>query len=357
MELKKLSRLKLPMGVLDFDLMPDGASLYAATMDGVYRVVVDTEAHEKIAEHESWVSGVALVDSAERLVSAGYDGKLQFRRTTHREPERVVDAHNFWSWKMAVPPDRTLVASVSGQYLAGDEKYAPRSTAAATVKVFDARNGATIHAWEMLPPVQAVAFSPTGENLAAANLMGDIAVWRMSDGERVATWRTEDFTSWGIIKSHCYVGGIHTLMFAADGRSLYAAGMGPMRDPMAGNGRQLWQKFAWQESPVRKMAETKQDQAGEGLMETLALHPSGGWFVMAGRLRGGEWNAGLFASDSGERIGQLKTGVRITSARFTSDGQELLLGGMANQPGPDGEGNWGSFGVIDRFEVPAEPPA
>jgi hypothetical protein len=105
------------------------------------------------------------------------------------------------------------------------------------------------------------------------------------------------------------------------------------------------------------MAETKQDQAGEGLMETLALHPSGGWFVMAGRLRGGEWNAGLFASDSGERIGQLKTGVRITSARFTSDGQELLLGGMANQPGPDGEGNWGSFGVIDRFEVPAEPPA
>ena len=47
--------------------------------------------------------------------------------------------------------------------------------------------------------------------------------------------------------------------------------MGDMRDPMAGNGKQLWQRFAWQTSPVEKTQESVADQTGEGLMETHSL--------------------------------------------------------------------------------------
>lgn len=349
-ELKNAGRWKLPTGVLDFDVAHGGRSLYAASMDGIYRVNLDDGQSERIGKHDSWASGVALVDENRRLVSAGYDGRLQFRDLQVSEPERIESAHGFWSWQLAVSPDRRRVASVSGQYLAGGLKYEPGPSDEPTVKVFDAVSGELQHAFDFLPSVQAVAFDPSGHYVAAGNLMGDIGVWDLEKGEQAAQWRTPDFTSWGIIKSHCYIGGIHALQFAADGESIYAAGMGEMRDPMAGNGRQLWQQFAWRETPPKKLSETVKDQAGEGLMETLAMHPSGDWFVMAGRLRGGDWNVGLFSSESGTRVGFLNTGIRVTSAKFSGDGSWLYLGGMKNQAGPK-EGQWPEFGMIDRYET------
>ncbi len=349
-ELKDAGRLKLPTGVMDLDVEAAGQAAYAASLDGIYRVPLEKGEATRVGTHAQWASGIALVDEDRRLVSAGYDGKLQFRDLGKEEPDQITDAHSFWSWKLAVSPDRRRVASVSGQYLAGGLKYEPRPAEEPTVKVFDAVDGTQTHAFDFLPSVQAVAFHPGGDYLAAANLMGDIGVWDLQSGESVAHWRTPDFTSWGIIKSHCYIGGIHALVFAADGESLYAAGMGPMRDPMAGNGRQLWQRFAWREDPPQKLSETNKDQAGEGLMEALAMHPAGEWFVMAGRLRGGDWNVGLFSVESGERIGFLKTGIRVTSARFSPDGGRLYLGGMSNQPGPK-DGRWPEFGIIDRYEI------
>ena len=349
-ELKDAGRIKLPTGVMDIDLARNGKWLCAASLDGIYRVNLEDGASERIGEHASWVSGVALVDGDRRLVSAGYDGCLQFRDLSQPQPDRTQSAHAFWSWQLAVSPDRRRVASVSGQYLAGGLEYEPRAADEPTVKVYDALNGELQHAFDFLPSVQAVAFDPSGQFVAAGNLMGDIGAWDLQSGEQAAQWRTPDFTSWGIIKSHCYIGGIHALRFAADGQSIYAAGMGPMRDPMAGNGRQLWQQFAWRETPPKKIGETAKDQAGEGLMETLALHPSGDWFVMAGRLRGGEWNVGLFSSEDGSRVGLLKTGVRVTSARFAADGSRLYLGGMHNQPGPK-DGEWPEFGILDRYDI------
>ena len=349
-ELKDAGRMTLPAGVMDLDVARDGRWLYAACHDGIYRVGLAEGESERIGQHTSWVSGIALVDEDRRLVTAGYDGQLLFRDLAHTEPVHTKSAHSFWSWRMAASPDRRRVASVSGQYLAGGLKYEPQPADEPTVKVFDAVTGERQQAFDLLPSVQAVAFDPSGQFVAAGNLMGDVAVWELQSGEQLAHWRTPDFTSWGIIKSHCYIGGIYALQFAPDGQSLYAAGMGEMRDPMAGNGRQLWQRFAWRETPPKKLAETVQDEAGEGLMETLAMHPSGEWFVMAGRLRGGDWNVGLFSVASGARVGFLKTGVRVTSARFSHDGGRLYLGGMDNQPDPK-KGQWPEFGVIDRYDV------
>jgi hypothetical protein len=108
--------------------------------------------------------------------------------------------------------------------------------------------------------------------------------------------------------------------------------MGPMRDPMAGNGRQLWQKFAWREKPAKMVGETRGGDGGEGLMETLAVHPGGKFFVMAGRLRGGQWNAGFFDLEKGDLVHSLRTNFRVTKATFYDDGRKLVLAGLASQP-------------------------
>lgn len=336
----------------------------------------------RIGRHASYVSGIALGSGDATLLSTAYDGSLHIRDLARPAPEssnddandeadKAADAsaagesaegaseveprfaervHPFWSWGLAISPDKRWIASVTGQYLAGSEDYTPLASEEPTVKIFDANTGKLVHGLDMLPSVQCVAFDPSSRYVAAGNLMGDLAVWDAASGQRLAQWRTNAFTSWGIIKSHCYIGGVFAVSFSPDGESLYAAGMGEMRDPMAGNGKQLWQRFAWRKEPVEKIQETVADQAGEGLMETLAWHPDGELFVMGGRLRGGNWNLGIFARESGQLVGQAKTGMRITTARFSSDGQTLLLAGLQGQPGPK-ENRFPDFGYLERYRV------
>jgi hypothetical protein len=156
-------------------------------------------------------------------------------------------------------------------------------------------------------------------------------VWDLEAGELAAEWNTDAFTSWGVIKSHCYIGGIFAIAFTPDGEHVLLAGMGPMRDPMAGNGRQLWQRFAWRERPAKLVDETHKGDGGEGLMETLAIHPGGQFFVMAGRLRGGQWNTGFFSLADGDLLHSLRTDFRVTKAAFYDDGRKLALAGLSTQ--------------------------
>ncbi len=388
-QLEKIDRYSFPSGIMDFVVRSDGERLYAGCMDGLYRLPLPIESPSKdkpkikptrIGTHGSYVSSIALIESTNSLLSAAYDGTFQIRkldgdlkRDTEPDPSGVngdavvggesgVESgkeiapqvserlHSFWSWDMALSPDQRLAASVSGQYLAGADDYSPLASREPTIKVIEASTGKTLHAMEMLPSVQCVAFDSSSRYVAAGNLMGDLCVWEAESGKELARWRTKSFTSWGIIKSHCYIGGVFDVSFSPDSQFLYATGMGDMRDPMAGNGKQLWQKFDWRQSPVAMTQETVASQAGEGLMETLAWHPSGSHFVMAGRLRGGKWNLGIFDAVSGELIGEAKTGMRITKARFSPDGEILYLGGMQGQPGPK-ENRFPDFGYLERYRV------
>jgi len=125
-----------------------------------------------------------------------------------------------------------------------------------------------------------------------------------------------------------------------------------MKDPMAGNGKQLWQRFEWRKAPVEMKQETVGSQSGEGLMEALAWHPNENQFVLGGRLRGGKWNLGVFDASSGQLIGEAKTGMRITTARYSPDGTILYLGGMQRQPGPK-ENRFPDFEYLERYRVNA----
>ncbi|MEO2016444.1 MAG: hypothetical protein ABGZ53_18965 [Fuerstiella sp.] len=349
--LNQTARFKLPTGIMGASVSDDGTSLVAACMDGVYLVDPGNESSEKIGQHGSYVSSAAFLPEQNAVVSAGYDGVVQWIDLTTKEQTRTVRLHDFWSWDMSVSPDRTLIASVTGQYLAGGYKYEPLPEREPSVRIISANTGEIQHSLPHVPSVQAVAFSPDGQFVAAGNLMGEVRVWNAHSAELVASFTTPDFTSWGIIKSHCYLGGIFALKFTPDGKELLLSGMGPMRDPMAGNGRQLWQKWAWTEPEPRKLDETHKGESGEGLMETLAVHPDGQRFVMGGRLRGGDWNAAMFDLASGDRIATLKTGFRVTEAIFTLDGQQLILVGAQGQPKEMVDGVFPDFGQIEVYDV------
>ena len=346
---EKLKEIPLPSAVLALDATPDGKTLFAACQDGgTFVVDVESGTSELLGRHESYASGVALLPDKKTLISGGYDGVLQWHDLGEKKTVRKVKAHDFWSWDLDVSADGSLVASVTGRYEVGGYKYEPAPERELSVKVFDAKTGQLRWQFQHVPSVQAVAFSPNGQHLAAGNLMGEIRIWDMTSGKQLSQWTTPDLTSWGIIKSHHYLGGVFAMTFNPVGDELYICGMGPMRDPMAGNGVQRWQRFTWRDG--KKLDETHEGESGQGLMETLAFHPSKKFFVMGGRLVGGQWNLAFFDSDTGKNLHAIDAKHRITESVFTSDGIRLILAKAKGQEKKK-EGKWPEYGLIEIYSV------
>ena len=349
LSVKSVQEIKLPTGVLALDVSSDARNAFASCMDGgVYAVDLGSGKNGKLGEHGSYASGAALVANSSLLISAGYDGVLQWHDTQERKTVRKVSAHNFWSWQAAVSADGQFIASVTGQYLCGGYKYEPLPEREPSVRVYEAGSGKLMHSFTHVPPVQAVAFSRDGKLLAAGNLMGEVRVWDLTNGRQVTSFTTPSFTGWGIIKGHYYTGGIYALHFAANDEELYLAGMGSTTDPAAGNGKQLWQRFQWREG--RKLSETADGDSGRGLMETLAFHPSGNYFAMGGRLENGKWSLAFFDTKTGALLHALDTKSRVTKAVFSADGLKLFTGEALGQGKPK-DGKIPDFGRITIYNV------
>lgn len=334
MTLAEHKEIKLPTTVHDVALAPDGETVWAAGLDGMIRGVhLDSEESVLLGEHHRYASGVHALPDGETVLSAGYDGKLLWHDVVKGLCFRQVQAHGFWSWQSALSPDGKRIASVTGQYLCGDYKYEPAPEKEPTVKVFDTKTGDLSAAFSLRPPVQAVAFSRDGRHLAASNLMGETRVWDLDRGKLVSAWATGDFTGWGIIKGHYYTGGVFRVAFGPGDDLLYLVGMGSTRDPAAGNGKQLWQAYHWREGNPAKVAEASGDETGQGLMEAFAFHPTDDWFLMAGRLESGQWNAAAFDRESGALRASHDFKGRICQALFLPGGDRCLLAGGVSQGG------------------------
>ena len=353
MKLTLLHDTALATGVFGLALAPDGSRSYAACADG--RIVgVDPASGEQApmaGRHASYASGCVLLPETRTLVSSGYDGALLWHDVGSGALLRRVSAHRFWSWDLAVSPDGSRVASCTGQYLAGGWKYEPAASTEPAVRVFDAASGTVVAEFDHQPPVLSCTFSHDGRYLAAANMLGEVRVWSLGQGggtEPVGRFTSPDFTSWGTTKSHHYCGGIYSLAFTPADEGLLVCGMGPMGDPMAGNGKMTWQRWDWRKG--EKIDQIHDGQHGSGLMETLAWAPDGSHFVMAGRQAQGTWNAALFSAADGALVASLDTKQRVTQARFTADGGRLVLAGALSQPGPKG-GQWPQWGRVQVYAV------
>ncbi|MGZ8938935.1 MAG: WD40 repeat domain-containing protein [Limisphaerales bacterium] len=340
---------KLETGIFGLAAEPKADRVFAACADGAVYEVDIASGREKAFEgrHKSYASGCVLLPDGNTVISGGYDGELIWHDLGTRKTLRRVRAHEFWSWQLALSPDGSRVASVTGQYLPGGWKYEPAEASEPCVKVFDTETGELVAAKKHLPPVLSCAFSRDGKQIAAGNMLGDVRVWNVEGGEEpAAKWNSPSFTSWGSIKTHHYCGGIYGLAFAPKGEALVCCGMGPITDPMAGNGKMTWQRWDWRKG--EKIDEIKEGEHGSGLMETLAWHPSGEHFVMAGKQAQGTWNAAVFEEESGKLAHSIDTKKRITQARFTADGDWLILAGANGQPQPK-NGTWPHWGRLQVY--------
>lgn len=345
---------KLPAGALGLAITGDGQRAFATCADGVlYEVdLASGKAEAFETKHESFASGCVLLPGERTVISAGYDGFLFWHDVESRRRFRRVQAHQFWNWQVALSPDGSQLVTTTGQYLPGGWKYEPAAEREPSVKVFDTQSGDLLASFSHAPPVLSCAFSPDGRFLAAANMMGEVRIWDRPSGhaEPVAQWTSPDFTSWGSIKTHHYCGGIYGLAFSADSLSLLCCGMGPMTDPMAGNGKMTWQRWDWRKGV--RIDQIKDGQHGSGLMESICWHPSGAHFVMAGRQAQGTWNLATFAAADGNLAHSVDTKMRITHARFTTEGRSLITSGAVGQE-PRKQGVWPPWGRLQVYAVEA----
>jgi WD40 repeat protein len=354
MKLSLVHDYSLPAGALGLAIQPDGRRAFAGCADGsLLAVPIDTGKPESFEQtHGSFVSGCALLPDGKTVITAGYDGKLIWHDVETRRGLREVKAHQFWSWKLAMSPDGQHIATVTGQYWPGGWKYEPAAESEPSVKVFATATGKLVHSFPHTPPVLSCAFTPDGQHLAAGNILGEVRVWRIGapSTQPVVQWTSPDFTSWGTIKSHHYIGGIYSLAFSPDGERLLGCGMGPMVDPMAGNGKMTWQRWDWRKG--ERIDQIKDGQHGAGLMESLVWHPGGNHFLMAGRQAQGTWNAALFNASDGNLVSNVDTKNRITHARFTADGQTLITSCTVPGSKPK-DGKWPDMGRVQVFSVGA----
>jgi WD40 repeat protein len=344
---------KLPTGALGLAITPDGGVAFVTCVDGsVHSIDTDTGDTDPFAvKHSSFASGCVLLPDGQTLISGGYDGMLHWHDVKTGRCLRSVNAHKFWNWHLALSLDGQRLATTTGQYIPGGWKYEPAPETEPSVKVFDTATGNRVAVFTHTPPVMSCAFSPDNRHVAAGNIMGEVRVWDLQSkpgSPPVAQWTSPDFTSWGTVKSHHYCGGIYGLAFSPDGKSLLGCGMGPMTDPMAGNGKMTWQHWDWRKAA--KLDQIKEGQQGSGLMETIAWHPNGRHFVMAGRQAQGTWNAAVFDSSDGNLVQSLDTKQRITQARFTADGHWLIFSGAVGQPQRK-DGKWPPWGRLQVYHV------
>ena len=347
LKLEFVKEIPLATAVLALDRSGDSQSVFVSCLDGgIYQVELQSGTIQQVGQHQSYAAGIQCLRKSGRVISSGYDGVLTWYEGAPLERKRQVQAHQFWSWQLHASSDERWVASSTGQYLAGGYKYEPAPEKEPSIQLFDAASGELKTSFSHLPPVQCVAFSPDSRFLAAGNMMGEVKVWDVESGKQVSQWSTPSFTSWGIIKSHHYIGGIFDLCFSPDSREVYVCGMGPMGDPMAGNGKQRWERFSRDDG--KKLGQTQDSETGNGLMEVITFHPQWKFFAMAGRLAQGNWNAAFFGSDSGNLIGSVDTKMRNTDLVFLPDGQTVVFSGATGQEKKK-DGRYPLFGRIKVY--------
>ncbi len=224
-----------------------------------------------LAAHASYVTSVAVAGSI--VVSGGYDGKLIWWDTTAGSQARTVDAHARWIRKVVTSPTGKIVASVADDMVC---------------KLWDAGSGKLIrelHGHSPMTPnnfqsmLYTCAFTPDGKHLATADKTGKIVVWEVESGKQAATMEAPVMYTWDPVQRRHSIGGIRSLAFSPDGKSLAVGGMGKVGNIDHLEGKARVEVFDWQKG--QRSQEFPGDRFN-GLFNRLQFHPSGEWLLGGG---------------------------------------------------------------------------
>lgn len=304
---------------------PDGGRLAATASDGRVAVWSGVDAAEHvIQDHVTDVTALAWTPDGTRLVSGGLNGHLHVRDADTGQLLRRLLAHDAAVVAIAMHPDGDTIASGSPDGIIRTwslESPLPLSAlpaaggAAATAFSPDGRRlalapggGHDLEIWSLpamrrvrvmeaaAGPAARMAFSPDGSLLATTTCdrVGDVVVWRVADGERVATFTAGE-------------SAVGSVAFSADGQRLLVS--------LGGGAFTVWN--------VATARRTAHVEAGPmGMVDTPCAVFIGNGSLVVGR------QPDVISSDTGAAVVTMKTRGKVTSLAANGAGT-VLASGMA----------------------------
>ena len=269
---------------------------------------------KELYRHESYVTGVAL--AGRTLVSGGYDGKLTWFDTERAKLIRTHAAHAKWIRNVIASPDGIRVASVADDM---------------SCKVWDAKTGTLVHDLRGHPEktpndftsmLYAVAFSANGKLLATGDKAGHVVVWDAATGKQLGACEAPVMYTWDKVQRLHSIGGVRSLAFSPDGKSLAAGGMGKVGNIDHLEGKARVEVFDWKTG--KQTAEFPGDKF-VGLVNRLAWAPDGSWLVGAGGA--GEGFLMFFDPANKKTLRQEKLPMHVHDFAVTAAGDRITCAG------------------------------
>jgi WD40 repeat protein len=239
----------------------------------IYDLEVGTAKPEmrEVGRHQSYVTGLALVGAA--VVSGGYDGRLIWWDIQNRKQIRAVSAHRKWIRGVTATRDGRVLASVA------DDMVCRLWDAASGQLLRELRGHQETTPQHFPSMLYACAITVDGKYVATGDKLGHIVVWELATGKSAAMLEASAMYTWDPVQRRHSIGGIRSLAFSPDGKSLAVGGIGKVSNIDHLDGKARVEVFDWQ-------AGTRtQEFPGDkftGLVERLAFHPQGDWLVGVG---------------------------------------------------------------------------
>lgn len=226
---------------------------------------------KELGHHESYVTSLAL--AGDRLVSGGYDGRLNWWDVSKPGRVRSVEAHTKWIRQVAVSPDGKRVASVA------DDMVCKVHEVETGKLVHELRGHAARTPTHFPSMLYACAYSPDGKRLATGDKVGHIVVWDTDSGKQVTTLESPGMYTWDGRQRIHSIGGIRALAFSPDGKRLAVGGIGTIGNIDHLDGPARVEVFDWATGKATALFEKTKFKA---IVNRLAFAPKGEWLVAAG---------------------------------------------------------------------------
>ncbi len=315
--LKLIKDLQRPVIQFSVARIPDSDAIYLGCSDfKVYSANLGATKFEprELYEHESYVTGVTLAGL--NLVSGSYDGKLKWCAIETGQVIRTVDAHAKWIRDVLASPDGKLVASVADDMVC---------------RVWNAITGELVHELrghkETTPHnftsmLYALTFSPDGKLLATGDKVGHVVVWDVQSGKQLGAVEAPVMYTWDKVQRLHSIGGVRSVAFSPDSKSLAVGGMGKVGNIDHLEGKARVEVYDWQSG--NRIAEFPGDKFA-GLVNRLAWAPDGSWLVGAGGA--GEGFLLFFDVANKKTLRQEKLPMHVHDFEISDDAREILCAG------------------------------